>query len=170
MKDRLVAFRIVFNACARELLLGRPGPGGGNGSPGSVANPEAPLLAGVANVVKADGLAVLLEFVFHLACERERLRPREIDAAILELAGVEHSDGDETAAGWFARLADPLEHSNGAQLGSVLAGLGDLTWVLGEGGENGEHAENGEAGDDWMNRGSIRQRVSNGPTGRGIDD
>jgi hypothetical protein len=84
VKDGLIALRIVLiDAGTRELLLGGPGPGDGDGPPGSVADPRALLLTGVADVVQAYWLAVLLELVFDLARQREGLRAGQIDAAIL---------------------------------------------------------------------------------------
>jgi hypothetical protein len=130
MEDGLVALCIVI-AIVDDLLLRAFGVGDGDGSPGAVADPEALLLGGVADVVKADGPAVLLEFVFDLACEGERLGAGEIDAAILELAAGEHGDGDEAAAGGLAGLAGEFEDGDGAEFGCFFAGFGDLAGVLG---------------------------------------
>jgi hypothetical protein len=140
VQDRLIALRIIF-VNASDLLLCGPGLGDGQRSPGSVADPRALLLAGVANVVKTYWLAVLLEFVFHLACQRKRLGAGKIDGAILQLACVEHGYGNEPAAVWFARLTGKLKDGDGAKFRSVFAGLCHLAWVLRASGENGKQGD-----------------------------
>ena len=84
------------------------------------------------DVEEANGLAVLLEFVFDFAGQGQRLGTGQVDAAILKLAVIEHGDGDEAAGFGLARFAGPFENSNGAQFGRVLAGFGHLAGVLGQ--------------------------------------
>ncbi len=141
MQDRLIALRIVVNPGTGQVPRGRPGPGNGHLFPRPIPHPRTLLLPGVANVEQAYGLAVLLKFVLHLACQREGLRPGHVDAAILQLAAIEHGNGDKPAAVWLARLAGPLQYGDGAQLGSVFGGFCHLAGILRACGENGKQAD-----------------------------
>ena len=123
----LVALRIVFvdlrHLRRRGLWLGQR-------LPLAVAHPRALLPAGILDVEEAHGLAVLLELVLHLAFERERLGPGQVDAPILEFLAVVDAHGHEAAGLGVVRVAGPLEHGDGAQLRRVFVGVGDLAGIL----------------------------------------
>src|SRR5579863_238044 len=82
--------------------------------PQTVANPGALLLAGSPDVVEAERGAVLLEFVFNFACQRERLGPGEVDSAILKGLSVIDRDGNNTTGLGFAFVPRPLEDCDGS--------------------------------------------------------
>ena len=75
----IVGIEAVIDDGFRGGMFGR-----GQRLPCAVTDPQALLLACMLNVVEADRLAVLLEFVLDLARQRHRLRTRKIDVAILQ--------------------------------------------------------------------------------------
>jgi hypothetical protein len=144
MQNRLIALHIVVDVGAREVLLRLSWPRNRHRPPGSVADPGALLLAGVANVVQAYWLAALFKLIFNLTGKRKRLRAGHVYATILQFAAIEHGNGDETAARWLACFANPFEHRDRPQLWGILAGLCNLTWVLRECRQRGQQADHGQ--------------------------
>ena len=63
-----------------------------------------------------------------------RLRPRQVNSAILQLLAVEDRDGNQPAGLGLAHVAGPLQHGNGPQLRGVFVFLGDLPGILSAGG------------------------------------
>ena len=119
--------------------------GSGKLLPGAIADPRALLLGGVANVKEANRLAVLLQFVFDLAGQRQRLGTGQVDAAILKLVpldprSVQDSHRHQSACFGAAYLAGPLEHGDGPQLGRGVAALRHLARVLGPSRQTGQNS------------------------------
>ena len=130
VQDRLTALHIVVDAHMRQVLRRRLGPGNGHGFPRPIAHPGPLLLPCVFDIVESHRLAVLFQFVLHLAGQGQGLWPGQVDATILQLAAVQHGHGNQTAGIRFARLAGPLQHRDGSQFGRGVVRLRQLPRVL----------------------------------------
>ena len=88
------------------------------------------MLACIVDVEQANGFTVLLQFVFHLRNNRQRLGPGQINAAILQLAGIQHSHGNEPARFGVSLVSGKLQYGDRAQFRAVFAVLGHLAGIL----------------------------------------
>ena len=88
------------------------------------------MLAGIVDVKQANRLTVLLQFVFHLRNNRQRLWPSQVDAAILQSARIQHSHGNETARLGISLVSGKLQYGDRAQFRAVFAVLCHLAWIL----------------------------------------
>ena len=144
VQDRDVALCIFVNPDSRQFMLRWPGPSDGHRLPRPITHPGALLLPGVFNIEEANRLAVLFQLVLHLAGQGQRLGPGHVDASILQLAAVQHGHRDQAAGLRLARVAGPLQHRDGTQLGRLLAGFRNLSWVLRPCRQGGEQPRTGQ--------------------------
>ena len=116
----------------------------GRGFHAAVTYPQALLLAGILDVVEADGAAVLLEFVFDLASQRHGLGSSQVDVAVLQSLAIVDGDGNEAAGFGLAFVAGPLKDGDGAQVWRVFGLLDHLAGILGTGGRGREQERDDE--------------------------
>jgi hypothetical protein len=140
MEDWLiVGRRIVIQSRFCQILGRRLAWRGRHGLPRAEPDPRTLLLAGILNVEQANGLTVLLELVFDFGNDGQGLGTSEVDAAVLQLAGIEHGYGNEAAGLGTSFVARKLQYGDGAKLGAVFGVLGHLAGILGDGGQGGRN-------------------------------
>jgi hypothetical protein len=121
---------VLFKGGAELLLRGEFGLGRYGRLPRSITDPRALFLACVLDVEEAQHLAVLLKLILNLARQPQRLRPGQVDAAVLQFAVGEDGHRHQPAGFGMPDLASPLKDGNGAQIGGVFGGFCQLPWVL----------------------------------------
>ena len=139
VQDRLIAPGIVVEF--GHVQCGPPGALDGHRLPPPVAHPRTLLLPRILDVVQAHGLAVLIQLVLHLAGQGQRLRPGQVDAAVLQFAAVQHGYGNQAAGLGLAQVASPLQHGDGPQFRRFLACLDNLPRVLRTGRNRGHQTQ-----------------------------
>jgi hypothetical protein len=128
VQNRHVALRIIFSIDFGHLLW--RGFRFGQRSPLPVANPSPLHSSRSINIEEAHRVAILLQLIFHVAFESQRLRVRKVDAGVIKILAIVDAHRNKPGGLGMCLIAGPLKDCDSAQNWSVSFRFSDLARIL----------------------------------------